>query len=649
MFAMDINTHTTIYTVLQPNQADSDLPAEKADEAKAVSPSQDMSNVRISSAAVTSDFLLSSSPLVEDAYREPKRVTVQQVGQTRLDENSSDSNQSAETEGHEVNELLAFKLNSYGTLGFSDDKNYSGGVSKQSNQNYQFGLAGMSDVGSILNTMVNGDSKQFSQTARNFSYSSMSASQVEPDFNNIEFGDIKDVLSFSFNLVTQDGDTIELNFNYQEAANKGVSFEGFSLDYNFEGELSEEELEQLEAFSSRLNQFTQNYFQRGKAALSALPMFELSEFAQVDLKLEDNRPTTHGNNRTLSISYGENELGRTLEVSNQYYEKDEDTGKLVRVNDHVKLSLDKLDLTGVDNAGKKQQALNHYLQLLEEGSREGNASDEMKSLMTESFRSMHKAPAADNIENDEADKNKSEKGVSDEVVADINVTGESKAGVITVLPRDIRPELTERDHSLLTGLGDFTFEANTRKTLVEDGVLGAVLGNPEKQNERFKFNLNMSQATQFQEDKKGNLREIVQSQKFELNAAYHKPVNDPYALIADFENQSYRFYEVHEKEEVTTTQRFNEAGDLVFASIFRDGESESRMREYRLGKLVDDDHEQNSYSSLKDVTDTLLTVEETQELDLLSEVLIEPFNDENKQQKKEEKEELNNPYIRIKP
>ncbi len=484
-------------------------------------------------------------------------------------------------------------------------------------------MSGMSKIGDVLKLAITGDSNKIDESYRMYSYQQMHAEQVSPDFSTIDHIGVSEVFRLSFDLTTKEGDTIHLNLSYKQG--KEPPFVGFDLSYKMDGELSETEQEQLEKLASRMNLFTQSYYYGDRVSLQALPLDSLDAFAKIDMQLWDQRDHDKGDSdlsktatpRSLRLRFENSELGKTLEVNNKYITKGDgvmDNPDIINdrivTTDTIKLILDIPSIEGIKDEDSKQQAIMAYIEKIRQSADESNASEKMKKLMIESLYWMNEGnehqglSTQDNVETFASQD------------TPINKSKEDKP----VLASEIS---SIKEQPMLTGLDDFNFQANTNKTME---ATGAGIGNSNKLHEKFEFNLNFSQKTELKESEIGLGTEVQQTQTFELRSSYHKAARDAFMFSPDFENQSYRYFDVYQKEEIISSQNYDIQGELTLANLQHNYEINSTMREFRFGELVDEEENKEQKNDVKDVTATLLAKQSQQQLDIIKGTLISPFS-----------------------
>lgn len=155
--------------------------------------------------------------------------------------------------------------------------------------------------------------------------------------------------------------------------------------------------------------------------------------------------------------------------------------------------------------------------------------------------------------------------------------------------------LTEVDHGLLTGLGDFKASV-TQRTEVS---------NPARLDELDAFSYDLSQTTQSKGRDQLN-RTIVQDQQSHLVASYHKPVvaGQKLDLTRDPASQNYLYYQINDQASSTTRVGY-EKGALVQASVSQSASQSTRISKYLMGHLESDTRTPLSSSKTRNVLSVL--------------------------------------------
>lgn len=185
------------------------------------------------------------------------------------------------------------------------------------------------------------------------------------------------VVGLSLKLETADGDTIKMTFdNYQGfgKTSDGVTagFHESSVKFEFSGELSKAEKEQLAKFTEAFDKAAAKYLKTGEFKLEDLKLTEQELFSQVELSVAD--PVVG----KFSLSYSDNEESRNIKLD---------------LNGHKsKIDIDKTSLGAKYSQDEMTQAREKYLELLDKSWQEVKGNSASKGVMFDIF-----STAFDNI------------------------------------------------------------------------------------------------------------------------------------------------------------------------------------------------------------------------------------------------------------
>lgn len=370
---------------------------------------------------------------------------------------------------------------------------------------------------------------QLAQTGQNISQSvvrSSTGKALEP----AELAAAQDRLhsnpanSISLTLKTASGKTIELSLSSQD--------DGLAVQAQVSGgDLSDDELNALNAmadgFQSAIDGLTSK---PPTLKLDALTHFDATAFASVDLKtrfkLED------GSAQTLEL----------------HADADQRSVSMKGALGNLDLSVDLKNAAIRGDSGQQAKALEGYVSQIEAARKRGDGDAQLLSMFEDAFKTLH---------------------------ANYPDTRASSA------PQTVSSiELTDTDHGLLTGLGDFS--ASVSENSVE--------GNPARPGELDTFVYNLSQTTQSKGRDALN-RTLVQDQQSQLTASYHKPLpgGQKLALSTDPATQNYLYYQVSDQASSKASIGYKK-GELVDATLSQSASQSTRIAKYVMGRLEKDTH-----------------------------------------------------------
>ena len=266
----------------------------------------------------------------------------------------------------------------------------------------------------------------------------------------------------------------------------------------------------------------------------------------------------------LEIDYSDNDTDRTINVN--------------FLGHKSQLNIDKTSLALTATEQQRQQGIQQYLSLLDSSAQEAHAKDSATNVMKQVF----------------------EAGFS-------NLVEEEKD------PKDLNDTQQLHNRSLVA-LPDFNFSFDSK------------IETPNEENRPLEyegFKLNISMATQIEQDEDSDKVTATQTQKFELSAAYYTPLEGLDA--PDFKDQNYN-YTVLERSSEKVTNVESDKGEVKSANTLESGENKRVGLEYRMGKMVDEDIDTNNFLELTDFTELAGIKDEALTEELLNTVMIDPYN-----------------------
>jgi hypothetical protein len=330
--------------------------------------------------------------------------------------------------------------------------------------------------------------------------------------------------SISLTLKTASGKTIELSLSSQD--------DGLAVQAQVSGgELNDDELNALNAmadgFQSAIDGLTSK---PPTLKLDALTQFDTKAFASVDLKT------------SLTLEDGS---AQTLEL---HADADQRSVRMGGALGNLDLSVDLKNAAIRGDSGQQAKALEGYVSQIEAARKRGDGDAQLLSMFEDAFKTLHSH------------------------YPDTRVS--SAAQTVSSI------ELTDTDHGLLTGLGDFSASVSER----------SVEGNPGRPGELDAFAYTLSQTTQSKGSDQLN-RTIVQDQQSQLIASYHKPLpgGQKLALTTDPETQNYLYYQISDQASSKTSIGYKK-GELVDATLSQSASQSTRISTYVMGRLEKDTH-----------------------------------------------------------
>jgi len=386
----------------------------------------------------------------------------------------------------------------------------------------------------------------------------------------------EDLASINLQLKTRDGDVINFSLTSYKGYGSGdderpASFTGTRVAFEVDGDLSREELEQVEAFAQKINQASEGYFNNGKVDLNDLELSTFSQFGEVELSFLNDADGSGV--KKFKLSYQDDVESRSIDVNLN--------------GDQAQITIDKTSLGIGANAQQQKQALQEYLTLLEDSANEVHAEQATQNLMMDTFELGFTQLTT---EAEDAARSHSQK----------NIPVETQA-------------LNQKVENALVGLPDFKFSFNSLIKRPNSDV---------QPNEYEGFKLNLSLKTHSYKYVENRTETISQKQNFHLTGAYYTPLEG--ADEPDFANQNYKYTELDRVSE-KITQLVTKDNQLILAMSTEQGEFNKTTQEYRDGKLVDEDSEFSGYSQITEFTELAQQENKLQTRELLNTVMIDPY------------------------
>ncbi len=458
-------------------------------------------------------------------------------------------------------------------LSYSNPDNVSAGteqlVSNSFNSHFGVSLAGGA---SRLSQLLNSGEKSYEQDIRQYSNYDIYMGQKDngADINIEGFTDLeyKKDASLTISLKTKDGDTITFSLQGYKGHGEsddsaGAMFKGIKVSFEFEGSLSQKEKKEIEAFTQNIDQLMSQLSSDSILDLGQLDLGALTTFSEASLSY---KPSPYGQETgtKLELNYSDNDADRSISVN--------------FLGHKSQLSIDKASLALTATEQQRQDSVQQYLSLLDDSAREAHAKESATNVMKEVFKA----------------------GFS-------NLVEEEKD------PKELN-ETQQLHNKSLVALPDFDFSFDSK------------IETPNEENRPLEyegFKLDLSMTTQIEQDEFSDMVTAIQTQKFELSAAYYTPLlglDRP-----DFDDQNYNYTVLERSSEKVTTVE-SDKGKVTSANTLESGESDRLTIEYRMGKVVDEDIDSKDFHELTDFTELAKQKDQQQTEELLNTVMIDPYN-----------------------
>jgi hypothetical protein len=454
---------------------------------------------------------------------------------------------------------------------FSNPENANASSQQLANNSFNshFGVT-LAGGASRLSQLLSDGEKSYEQDIRQYSnfYMGQKGNGAEIDIGGFTDIENKKDASLTINLTTKDGDTITFSLQGYRGYGKseesmGSMFKGIKVSFEFEGTLSDKEKKEIDAFTQNIDELMSQLSSDANLDLGQLNLGSLSTFSEVNLSFKPS-PFGEVTDTQLEIDYSDNDTDRTINVN--------------FLGHKSQLNIDKTSLALTATEQQRQQGILQYLSLLDSSAQEAHAKDSATNVMKQVF----------------------EAGFS-------NLVEEEKD------PKDLNDTQQLHNRSLVA-LPDFNFSFESK------------IETPNEENRPLEyegFKLNISMATQIEQDEDSDKVTATQTQKFGLSAAYYTPLEGLDA--PDFKDQNYN-YTVLERSSEKVTNVESDKGEVKSANTLESGENKRVGLEYRMGKMVDEDIDTNNFLELTDFTELAGIKDETLTQELLNTVMIDPYN-----------------------
>ena len=300
---MDINTSTSNFSILQPNQQQADQSHSTSIEVNKVTPTENSSS--------------------QTQLENRKGLKPNFYSHTDRRPNSQRSSSISETnkDFERLNKTLNNTLDNV----------------------YNRKHGSLSNFGNLFKDSLQSGNQGFTHSLRDINFNGYSRPN-NINLSDINFNNIETPKSFEIMLQTKDGDTIRFSINLEHSSegDGGSSFTGISISFSIDGKLSKKEQEQLETFASALEDYTLEAAAGKNPSLENLPIFELSEISAGSIAIDG----------VETLNFKEDEKSREITVGNAQLTLDKTTP--VGSNDAIKRQLSLDHFSSLLNKGKKE-------------------------------------------------------------------------------------------------------------------------------------------------------------------------------------------------------------------------------------------------------------------------------------------------------
>lgn len=382
--------------------------------------------------------------------------------------------------------------------------------------------------------------------------------------------------SYEFTLTTKSDKTIRFSLSHYSSNNReSLKLSGLSIRFEQSDKLNADEQKELTAFTKNLEAFMDAFFDKEQADFSILQLNEFENIQHLSFKAENLQSKNH-----LIRKYG-----LSFEYNNT------DTGKHIKAsfkNNHAEMRINKAEPFNV-NVQDRQQALNHYLDLLDESKEKSQANqmqlDMMKSIFNLAFKPTER-----------------------EAKEMAHLDSLRKASLNSAAPSQ-----EAKSKQAFIPLSDFSFSFDSNKSDDQEHDIRGMAS-------LFDLKLSIESTEHRSSDK--IMRE--QKQCFNIQGLYKHKSSD------GLSRKEVAYQYAAEK----TIRTVLEKGKLISASIIENSLADVHKRFYgtnpRTGEpdaLLYEEHKITKHTSIKDITELLISKEKLDAQKLLKETLIKPFKE----------------------
>lgn len=444
-------------------------------------------------------------------------------------------------------------------------------------------------AGERFGELLNSGEKSYDQEMRRYQYYTDKTRANQPvDFSEFSISEERRTQNFDLSLTTRSGakvsfqlqsfsgvgknpDTVLFQSDEMTLSKAGqfASFNRTEVRFNIEGELTDDEQQQLQKFAEQLEAFAGGYFNQGKPSLKDL---NLSQFDSISkLSVTGNG----GGQADLKLEYHNSEGSRDIRFRFD--------------GNNAEFKLDKTNPLSYQQPGK-QQAIEHYLDLLDRSAKKAKADEMQQSMM--------KDVLAAGFEFSQAELNLAQPARQEKRLQNQQQDNTFNSDELN------------RNH-LFFPLPDFDFRFSSRKDQLPTDVISL--------QERG-FDLNLSLQTQKQQHN-GKVS-IQQKQSFELSGSYtEQPDKDG----LNFRRTS---FDIKSSNIIYTESK---QGELLSAMVEKQQSQRETVEDFNRHTLINRDSEESEFISADELPDsaTHTPLQQWQQLQQqqqwLDQLLLNPF------------------------
>ncbi|BCE00043.1 hypothetical protein [Marinicellulosiphila megalodicopiae] len=440
-----------------------------------------------------------------------------------------------------------------------------------SNDSFNSSSNPLLNVTNRFSEFLNNSGESQKEDIRSYSTYTTDGTTNKPDMEGFKDRKTDTLQKMQFSLTTKDGDTITFNIRHYAGDGSNLAyqkdnpdqslvqagFSGIEMDFSVNGDLSEQEIEELPKFASNLNQFSNDLLKMGKMDLETLGLSDLSLISKAAINIE----------------------GKNAEVKFEFINTDEQRSLSVNFEGNsAKIDIDKTGQLINASTETKQQALLHYLSMMEENGRDADASKLQRDLAADVFSIAMK----DNS---------------------------STTNEMEVSPDLFKPKHKEQEARAFIALPDFDFEFNSPK---------AQLNVTEHPEEMAGYDLSLSLNSE-----QRILNDVVtttQKQSFELTGGKYDPLPHLEKVDLKYGNYEYTSFDIKSEKVIEIS---SDKIELLSAVMTESFESDVHKKTYSEKDLIDEEHQKEATADFQDIKQKLAAVENYSNKDIIDLTLLE--------------------------
>ncbi len=396
-------------------------------------------------------------------------------------------------------------------------------------------------LGAAMLDQFKGDGADFSQTVQTVQQASAAAQATpyggvgavqQPSLHGVGVNQI------TLSITTKSGVKVSLSLDSQE--------NGLAIQMKSSGPLSDNERSALTKLSKGFQDAIDGIASSPpKIDLDGLTQFDPNVLASVDL----HSSMQTGTSENQSLNFHADAAKRTVGLSG--------------LGGEANISVDLTKPASWGSQTQQAKATVNYLKQFDQAATRGHADPTLMGMFKDAFTEMN-----------------------------------SNYGPVLPPRMGALPSITleDQDHSMLTGLADFSASVMQAKTFP----------NPMRPGEKDSFSYQASQSTEIKGPDQAN-RTISQTQQSSLQASYHQSnIPDvPLVLTEAAASQNYSYYTINDTATSTMDMAYKK-GILVKASLSQSSSQSTRVQKYEMGHLKDDTTTPEQASLTQDLVKTLM-------------------------------------------